>query len=133
MRISDVSKRLGVPVSTIRYYEKNAIIPTPTKIDGVRSFAENDIKIISFVRDAQSVGFSLNEIAQLVNNDPDLSDYAQHLVALAKQHRKTLREQIAKLNKIDVVLSAMESCQCSCIKECDISGLIGDYLDSAKA
>lgn len=120
---------LGVPVSTIRYYEKNAIIPKPATIKGARSFAESDIKVISFVRDAQSVGFSLKEIAELVNNDPTLTDYATHLVTMAKKHRETLRNQIAKLKKIDLVLAEMESCQCRCVNQCDISGLIGDHLE----
>ncbi len=132
MRISDVAKRLSIPVSTIRYYEKQSIIPVPNKVSGARSFSESDIKIISFVRDAQSVGFSLKEVAALVNNDPGLTDYATHLAALSKKHRETLRHQIAKLKKIDVVLAAMESCQCCSVNECDISALIGEYLDTPK-
>ncbi|OED42718.1 hypothetical protein AB833_05700 [Chromatiales bacterium (ex Bugula neritina AB1)] len=129
MKISEVSKFLGVPVSTIRYYEKKKIIPKPTMVGGNRSFSGHDIKIISFVRDAQSVGFSLKEIAQLVNNDSSVTDYAEQLVELATHHRKTLRLQIEKLNKIDLVLAEMESCQCRCVKQCNISGLIGDYLE----
>jgi len=117
MRISDVSDQTGIPISTIRYYEKRAIIPKPKRNGRDRSFSEQDVRAIQFVRDAQSLGLTLREIADLLQDTWATGDMAK----VAAAHRRTVRERIAALNRIDKVLSALESCRCNSFAECDLN------------
>lgn len=117
MRISDVADQTGIPISTIRYYEKRAIIPKPKRNGRDRSFSQQDVRAIQFVRDAQSLGLTLGEISALLQESWSTGDMAK----VAAAHRQTVRERIAALKRIDKVLSALESCSCSSFAECDLN------------
>jgi len=116
MRISDVAKSLGIPVSTIRYYERKGIIPTPAREGKNRSFSDKDVRAIQFVRDAQSVGFSLKAIFELLSDNWDSANLSQ----LATQHRQTIRQQIETLQRMERALSMLESCRCRTLDQCNL-------------
>jgi DNA-binding transcriptional MerR regulator len=121
MRISDVAKSLSIPVSTIRYYERKGIITKPARQGRDRSFSDKDVRAIQFVRDAQSVGFSLKEISELMREDWDATNLSQ----LAAQHRQTIRKQIETLQRMERALSMLESCRCRTIDQCNLqAGLL---------
>lgn len=117
MRISDVADQTGIPISTIRYYEKRAIIPKPKRTGRYRSFTQQDMKAIQFVRDAQTLGLTLVEISALLKEPWGTGDMAK----VAAAHRQTVRKQIAALKRIDEVLAALESCRCNSFAECDLN------------
>ena len=116
MRISDVANAISIPVSTIRYYERKGIIPEPARVGRNRSYSEKDVSALQFVRDAQSVGFSLKEIAELLRDDWDAANLAQ----LAAQHRQTIQQQIQTLQRVEHTLSLLESCRCRTIEQCNM-------------
>ncbi|MDB9838591.1 MerR family transcriptional regulator [bacterium] len=97
MRISDVSAQTGIPVSTIRFYEKRGIIAQPT-------------------RDAQSLGLPLKEIATLLQGSWETGEMAK----VAADYRQTVRIRIAALQRIDAVLAALTSCHCNSFADCDV-------------
>lgn len=117
MRISDVAAQTGIPISTIRYYEKRAIIPKPNRDGRDRSFSEQDVRAIQFVRDAQSLGLKLGEISTLLQGSWSTGEMAK----VAATHRQTVRERIAALNRIDEVLSALETCRCNSFADCNMN------------
>lgn len=117
MRISVVAAKTGVPVSTIRYYERRAIIPKPARNGRDRAFSGTDIQAIEFVRDAQSLGLSLAEASQLLQGSWGSGAMAE----LATKHRKTVAERINALNRIDTVLAALESCECASFAQCNLN------------
>jgi len=119
MRISDVADQTGIPISTIRFYEKRAIIPKPKRNGRDRTFSQQDVRAIQFVRDAQSLGLTLGEISTLLRDSWSTGDMAK----VASVHRQTVRERIAALKRIDKVLSALESCRCSSFAECDLNAV----------
>lgn len=116
MRISDVAKSVNIPISTIRYYERKGIIPKPARHGRNRSFSDKDVRTIQFVRDAQSVGFSLKDISDLTSDNWD----ADNLARLAAQHRQTIKEQIDTLQRMERALSMLESCRCRTIDQCNV-------------
>ncbi len=116
MRISDVADQTGIPISTIRYYEKRAIIPKPNRNGRDRSYTQNDVQAIQFVRDAQSLGLSLHEIAKLLQS----SWKNREMANVATTYRQTVRERIAALKRIDKVLSSLEMCHCDSFAECNM-------------
>lgn len=117
MRISDVADQTGIPISTIRYYEKRAIIPKPDRIGRDRAFSQKDVRAIQFVRDAQSLGLKLGEISILLQGSWSTGEMAK----VAAAHRQTVRERIAALKRIDKVLSSLETCRCDSFTECDMN------------
>jgi DNA-binding transcriptional MerR regulator len=117
MRISDVADQTGIPISTIRYYEKRAIIPKPNRIGRDRSFTHQDVKAIQFVRDAQLLGLSLSEISDLLQS----SWKNREMAKIAAGHRQTIRERIAALKRIDKILSSLEMCHCESFAECNMN------------
>jgi MerR family mercuric resistance operon transcriptional regulator len=73
-RISDtiggLAKAAGVSVETIRYYQRRGLLPEPPRPPGeVRRYGEADVKRLRFIRSAQAAGFTLNEIAELLELD----------------------------------------------------------------
>lgn len=67
MQIGQLSKRTGVPVDTIRYYENHDILPSPARqVSGYRSYDDGDVARLKFVRRAKALGFTLREIRELL-------------------------------------------------------------------
>lgn len=63
LQIGEVAKRAGVSIDTLRYYEKMKLLPKPTRSSGgFRLFAPEHIKRVRFIKQAQELGFSLDEI-----------------------------------------------------------------------
>ena len=67
MRSSEVASKAGVNVQTLRYYERRGILPEPTRSDaGYRAYDAQAVRTVRFVKGAQQLGFSLEEIDSLL-------------------------------------------------------------------
>lgn len=62
MRIGELSKAVGIPASTIRYYEQLEILPIPDRQAGNRVYDESSVQILQAVKLAKDAGFRLDEI-----------------------------------------------------------------------
>ena len=92
MMIGELGNRTGTKVNTIRYYEDIGILPPPVRTDsGRRTYAECDVKRLSFIRHSRSFGFSLAEIRSLLS----LSDSPEQDCTLASTIAKSHLERIA--------------------------------------
>jgi DNA-binding transcriptional MerR regulator len=113
--IGEVAVRAGVSVDTIRYYERRRLLPpAPRTAGGYRVFSPDTVARVRFIKQAQSVGFSLKEIAALLNaNPPNGVSECQRMreLLLAKleevearlselrQFRRTLRHYLAECDR----------------------------------
>ena len=67
MRIGELSKSTGFQVETLRYYEKQGLLtPVSRTESGYREYDNDSLKQLRFIKQAKSVGFSLNEISELL-------------------------------------------------------------------
>lgn len=67
MRTGEVAKRAGVNVETLRFYERRGILPEPPRREsGYREYPPETVDLIRFVKRAQELGFSLEEIRELL-------------------------------------------------------------------
>lgn len=65
MRIGEIARRAGVAPSRVRFYEREGLLPgTPRQANGYRDYPASTIEILSFIMEAQSFGFSLQEIRE---------------------------------------------------------------------
>ena len=55
-----------VGVETVRYYQRRGLLSTPRRMDGIRRYGEADVSRLRFIRQAQTAGFTLEEIAGLL-------------------------------------------------------------------
>jgi MerR family transcriptional regulator, copper efflux regulator len=68
MQIGVVAKRIGLSVDAIRFYERNALLPTATRTEGgFRQYGESDVETLGFIRRVQGLGFKLSEIRGLLS------------------------------------------------------------------
>jgi MerR family copper efflux transcriptional regulator len=67
LTISQLAKQAGVNVETVRYYERRGLLPQPPRrASGYRQYSQDDVAYLQFIRRAQTLGFSLKEIAELL-------------------------------------------------------------------
>lgn len=59
----------GVGVETIRFYQRKGLLDIPSKSGGIRRYSQEDLRRLTFIRKAQSAGFSLQEIKELISLD----------------------------------------------------------------
>src|SRR5687768_17564859 len=96
LTISRVAKAAGVGVETIRYYQGRKLIPLPPRQGSYRYYPPESIDRLRFIKRAQELGFSLEEIAELLK----LNDGKQ---------RKSIREVASKrLAQIDAKLADLK-------------------------
>ena len=102
MRIGKLAKSAEVGVETIRYYQRIGLLRTPDKPYGhARTYTEADLARLRFIRRAQRLGFSLEEIANLLKLSAADCDNVQ---GLARRKLSLVREKIADLSRMAEVL-----------------------------
>ena len=68
MRTSELADRVGVNVQTLRYYERRGLLSPPRRSQsGYRDYPDSTVGTLRFVRRAQQLGFTLDEVAELVD------------------------------------------------------------------
>ena len=106
MTIGMLARAAGVNVETVRYYQRRGLIATPPKaLGGQRRYAETALKQITFIRRGQALGFTLDEIARLLNaaatNDCDVGrELADAKVAELRVRASELARVVKELKAI---------------------------------
>lgn len=96
MRISDLANAGGVGVETVRFYQRRGLLAAPNgNAPGRRHYGNDDARRLRFVRKAQAAGFTLAQIAELI--DLDRSDDRPRARAMAKDRIAALDVEIARL------------------------------------
>lgn len=101
LTIGAVSKRTGVKIPTIRFYEAEGLIRGPARsASGRRLYADADVRRLSFIRHARALGFELSDIRSLL----DLSDHPERPCGeadhLARRHLEDVEARIAQLRAL---------------------------------
>ena len=111
MTIGRASETLGLPISTLRYYEREGLLaPTDRSRSGYRLYDEAAVERLAFIRSAQAVGFTLNDIRELLRLDKDSS--CKEVQQLLGRRLAEVKEKLADLNRVQGALSsALEKCR----------------------
>ena len=111
--IGALAKAAGVGVETVRYYQRRGLLAEPPRPMGeVRRYSEQDVSRLKFIRSAQSAGFTLAEIGELL--DLSASDDRARARELAQARVVALDEKIAKLREAREALSGLAT---ACAKQ----------------
>jgi MerR family mercuric resistance operon transcriptional regulator len=106
LTIGVFAKAAGVNVETIRFYQRKGLLLEPDKPYGsIRRYGEADVTRVRFVKSAQRLGFSLDEIAELLRLED--GTHCEEASSLAEHKLKDVREKMADLARMEAVLSEL--------------------------
>jgi DNA-binding transcriptional MerR regulator len=98
MQIGEVAKKTGVSVQTVRFYERQGLLPNPPrKESGYRLYGEADLKRLLFIRQAKALGFSLDEIRTILHMRSRGQYPCGSVLRLAEEHLGTIEHQLHHL------------------------------------
>jgi DNA-binding transcriptional MerR regulator len=105
--IGDVAKRAGVSPPTIRYYEDIGLLPAAARSStGYRRYVNTTIEELRFIRKAQALGFSLDEIGEILKLSRSGKIPCSHVLDLARRHLAAVDERIRQLARFRDQLAA---------------------------
>jgi MerR family transcriptional regulator, copper efflux regulator len=99
MTIGRLAKQAGVNIDTIRYYERNGLIPEPIRrASGYREYESEDVRRLSFIMRAKDLGFTLAEIRELLSLSADRD--VRGVKRRAEQRLKQVERKIKELQRV---------------------------------
>ncbi|WP_041139969.1 MerR family transcriptional regulator [Beduini massiliensis] len=109
MKISEVSKNFGIPMSTLRYYERSGLFDNVKRINGIREYSDEDIHRLSLIITLKNAGFTLSAISNYL----DLPVYGkQEKIKLLEKERTRLLESVhdgqKNIDSIDYLIYMLE-------------------------
>ncbi len=112
MRSAELAAAANVNVQTLRYYERRGLLPEPDRLaSGYRDYGPDAVSTVRFIKRAQQLGFSLEDIAELLdlaNGGPESCDATR---ALATEKLAELEAKIASLSAMrDALLQLVATC-----------------------
>ncbi len=103
LTIGKLAKAAGVGVETIRYYQQRGLLPVPASRGAYRYYPAALVQRIRFIKRAQELGFTLDEVAELMSLESGLDRHA--IRQIAGQRLEEIRTRLADLQRMQQALS----------------------------
>jgi len=101
MNIGEISRETGVASKTIRYYESIGLIPPADRqSNGYRAYRPNDVAVLRFISRSRALGFSIDEVRDLLTLWHDKHRASADVKALALEHIQGIEARIAELEAV---------------------------------
>ena len=98
--IGQVAEMFGLPISTLRYYDKQGLFPKMERVSGIRKFSETEIEALRVIECLKKSGLEIKDIKQFMDWCVEgASTYPQRKALLEKQ-RKRLEAELIHMNKV---------------------------------
>nr|WP_314740544.1 MerR family transcriptional regulator [uncultured Haemophilus sp.] len=126
MKVNELSKRTGINLETIRYYEKQGILPEPKRAaNGYRQYDEESVAQVNFIKNCRTLGFSLEDIRELNRLKFGTVDH-YHADQMVLNQLAQVKEKIAQLLEIKAFLQSIATQEAHSEAECKaMVGLTG--------
>lgn len=110
MEIRELAERSGVPAKTIRYYESIGVLPAAQrKPNGYRQYRPADVERLRLVAGARSLGFSLDDIAEILAMRDRGEAPCQTVLDLLEEKARQVAQRIEALQRLEVELRQLHS------------------------
>ncbi len=121
LTIGDFAARSGVAASALRYYEKEGLIRSARTGGNQRRYDRSELRRVAFIKIAQQVGVSLDEIREALaalpeNRTPTKADWTR----LSARWRSRLEERIALMERLRDQLTGCIGCGCLSLQRCSL-------------
>ncbi|AKM07505.1 MerR family transcriptional regulator [Pelagerythrobacter marensis] len=122
MRIGELAKATGTKAETIRYYEREGILPVADRTDSnYRDYSDSHLSTLIFVRRARGLGFSMAQVRQLLALSDHEDNPCEDVDQLVRQQMQEVELKIADLTSLHEELQdLLRSCEADRIKDCRI-------------
>jgi len=106
--IGQLAKKTHCKVETVHYYEKTGLMPEPPRTEGGhRIYALSDVKRLNFIRRSRELGFSLEQIKELLRFIDEPDHYCGEVKAMAMLQARAVQQKIDDLERLKVGLNQM--------------------------
>ena len=100
LKIGDVSRMSGVGIEALRFYEKSGLVDSPSRtFNGYRVYGEDVLERLSFIKQAQALGFSLEEIRQLIKGAGKGESSCEEVRGIVRRRVAELDERLRELHR----------------------------------
>jgi Cd(II)/Pb(II)-responsive transcriptional regulator len=116
MKIGDLAKATGTQTETIRYYEREGLLPEPARTESnYRRYGEEHARRLSFIRQCRSLDMTLDEIRSLLRFKEDPAAHCGEVNELIDEHMEHVAERIRELKRLQQELKELRA-------QCDEAG-----------
>ncbi len=110
MRIGELADRVGVTAKTIRFYESIGLVPDPPRTpSGYRDYEEADVDRITFIRTAQRLGLSLDQIGEIIGLRDRGEQPCGYVAEVLRRQVSELDARIGEMRKLRDELRTLEA------------------------
>jgi MerR family redox-sensitive transcriptional activator SoxR len=122
LTIGQLAERSGVATSALRYYESRGLISSERTAGNQRRYRQAMLRRVAFIRSAQRVGLTLEEVEEALSTLPDgrtptKADWAR----LSRSWRPRIEEQIERLERLRDKLDGCIGCGCLSLRTCSLN------------
>lgn len=127
MQIGELGRRTSTKVETIRFYEKVGLLPAPGRTSAnYRDYGAVHLARLSFIRRARDLGFTLDQVRELLTLSDDRSRSCGAVDTVARAHLAQIDQKIADLRALRRELDELiGQCRQGAISECRIIEALG--------
>lgn len=108
MQIGQLARQAGVAIDTVRYYERQGLLPSPERLaSGYRRYGTQDVARLRFIRLAKELGFTLQEIGELLQLSAAREGDRAEVRALAQQRLADIERRLQELDAMRMALAEL--------------------------
>jgi MerR family redox-sensitive transcriptional activator SoxR len=126
LTIGEVARRAGVATSSIRYYERIELLPKPERVGGQRRYGTDVLGKLGFIGVAQSAGFKLAEIRELIEGVDSAAGMGEQMRALSARKLTEVEALLERTKAMKGWLEVAKECGCATPAECALFEAPGD-------
>jgi DNA-binding transcriptional MerR regulator len=110
LSIGEMSRRTGVKVATIRFYEAKGLLPEPSRTSGnQRRYDRAALDRLGFIRHARDLGLPLDDVAALISLEGATGPALDRAHDIARLQRHRLRDRITRLQRLETELARIDT------------------------
>ena len=120
LTIGEVARRAGIATSQIRYYERIGLLPKPERLSGQRRYGPDILGRLGFIGVAQSAGFKLREIKELIGGIDGGDGMAERMRSLSLGKLDEIQALLERTKAMKGWLEVAKQCGCATPEECSL-------------
>lgn len=131
LKIGELARQTGCPVETIRYYEREGLLPAPARSEGnYRLYGGNHVERLSFIRRCRSLDMTLDEVRVLLRFHDAPDQNCEAVNDLLDTHIGHLAVRIDELQRLETQLRALRR-QCGKARQAKDCGILNELSQTA--